>query len=128
MLRISDVFGARYHMNVITHRVFYVLAVLLLDTCAIVPITGRTQLMLIGDDRVRTASSLAFADLMRGAEQKGVVLSRSESPEAARILDQVNRVTTRILEASGLKDQYNWEVVVVKSNTRNAMCFQMAKL
>jgi Zn-dependent protease with chaperone function len=115
-------------MNVITHRVFYVLAVLLLDTCAIVPITGRTQLMLIGDDRVRTASSLAFADLMRGAEQKGVVLSRSESPEAARILDQVNRVTTRILEASGLKDQYNWEVVVVKSNTRNAYVLPNGKI
>ena len=128
MLLTSYVFGARHRMNVTMHRLFYFLAVLVITACATVPITGRTQLMLIGDDRVRTASSLAFADFMRGAEQKRAVLSRSESPEAARILDQVNRVTNRILEASGLKDQYNWEVVVVKSNVRNAYVLSNGKI
>jgi len=115
-------------VNVTTHRKFYILAVLLITACATVPITGRTQLMLIGDDRVRTASSQAFADLMRGAEQKRAVLSRSESPEAARILDQVNRVSARIIEASGLKDRYNWEVVVIKSNATNASVLSNGKI
>ncbi len=84
--------------------------------------------MLIGDDKVSNASSIAFADFMRGAEQKKAVLSRSESPEASRILDQVNRVSTRIIEASGLKDRYNWEVVVVKSNDRNAYVLPNGKI
>ena len=115
-------------MNRSSRWLFYILVFVLITACATVPITGRTQLMLIGDDRVRSASSIAFADLMRGAEQNRAVLSRSESQEAARILDQLNRVSTRIIEASGLKDRYNWEVVVVKSNATNAAVLSNGKI
>ena|SRR5215831_5233975 len=104
-----------------------VTALLLVAACATVPITGRTQLMLIDDDKIIGASAITFADFMRGAEQKRAVLSRAESLEASRILDQVNRVSTRIIEASRLKDKYNWEVVVVKSILVMLMCFQTAK-
>ena len=111
-----------------TPRLSYFLALLIVTACATVPITGRTQLMLIGDDKIIGASAITFADFIRGAEEKRAVLSRSESPEASRILDQVNRVSNRIIEASGLKDRYNWEVVVVKSNTRNAYVLPNGKI
>jgi len=103
-------------MNTSIHPLFYILVIVLIAACATVPITGRTQLMLIGDDKIIGASAITFADFIRGAEQKRAVLSRSESPEASRILEQVNRVSIRIIEASGLKDRYNWEVFVVKSS------------
>lgn len=115
-------------MNSGSRWLFYILVLVLITACATVPITGRTQLMLIGDDRVRNASSIAFADLIRGAKQSRAVMSRSESPEASRILDQVNRVSARIIEASGLKDRYDWEVVVVKSNATNASVLSNGKI
>lgn len=115
-------------MNTSIHPLFYILVILLIAACATVPIIGRTQLMLIGDDKIIGASAITFADFIRGAEQKRAVLSRSESPEASRILEQVNRVSIRIIEASGLKDRYNWEVFVVKSNTRNAYVLPNGKI
>jgi len=84
--------------------------------------------MLIDDDKIRSASATAFADLMRGANQKRAVLSRSESPEASRILDMVNRASSRVIEASGLKDRYNWGIVVVKSTTSNAEVLANGKI
>jgi hypothetical protein len=59
---------------------------------------------------------------------KKVLLSPSESEEAARIQALVNRVSDRILDASGLKHQYNWQVVVVKAKEVNAFVMPNGKI
>jgi Zn-dependent protease with chaperone function len=101
---------------------------LTVSACATVPITGRTQLMLIPDDKIIQASDVSFTSFMTVARQKSAVLSESESAEAARVIAMVNRVSNRVIAASGLRDRYNWEVILVKSKARNAFVAPHGKI
>lgn len=94
--------------------------IFLIAACATVPITGRSQLKLLSDEELCRSSNQEFCDFVTFAREKKIILSPGDSPEAAKILDMVNRVSDRIFEVAGLKYKYPMEVVVVKAREANA--------
>ena len=96
--------------------------------CTTVPITGRSQLNMISDSLLRETSDREFSNFMSAVNQKSAVLLASESAQAAEILASVNRASARIVDAAGLRQLYNWETVVVKSNAANAMVMPNGKI
>ena len=95
--------------------------------CATVPITGRTQLNMISERQLTTAADNQFSLFMNMVHKDNRELSGAESPHAQAIVDSVNRVSRKIIEASGLH-QYNWRVVVVKANQKNAFVMPNGKI
>ncbi len=104
------------------------LALLILVACTIVPIVGRSQFRLISNDDLIAAVDREFDRFMAVLEHKKVVLSASDSPQAARTVEMVNRVSERILDASGMKHRYDWQIVVVKAREANAFVMPNGKI
>jgi Zn-dependent protease with chaperone function len=102
--------------------------VLLLTGCTTVPITGRSQLNMIPDQQVVAAADQQFSKFMGLVSQKNAMLSPSESPRASALIASVNRVSARIVDAAGLRGQYNWQTVVVKSQQKNAFVTPNGKI
>ncbi len=104
------------------------IALLLVAGCATVPITGRSQVNLVSDAELVAAANENFSRLMGLANQKGLVLSEAESPQAAAILATVRRVSDRIIDAAGLRGRYNWQTVAVKAKEPNAVAMPNGKI
>lgn len=100
----------------------------LVVACATVPITGRSQLSLVPDDIVIGAANEQFPRIMMALRQKNLLLSPSESPQAATVLERVSRVSERVLEAAGIRQRHAWEIVVVKARERNALVMPNGKI
>ncbi len=100
----------------------------LIAACATVPITGRSQLMLVTDDQIIRASTASFNSFMVAASQKKAIVRESDSPEAARALTGITRIGHRILQASGIEERYKWDIILVKSTASNAMVMPTGKI
>ena len=96
--------------------------------CATVPITGRSQLLLISDDEMAAASDDAFAQLYNYLRQSGKLLSPSESPDAEAITALVNKVSNRLIDVAGIRTRFAWQISVVKSPAVNAMVTPNGKI
>lgn len=115
-------------MNLVNKSLVGILTILFFAGCATVALTGRSQLNIVSDDDIISSANKNYVSLIGAANEKGAILRPSESPAAAAIIDMVNRVTQRILIASGLTNKRNWEVVVIKSDTPNAMVLPNGKI
>lgn len=119
----AKVFSQRmWSMVLVSAHITFVVA------CATVPITGRQQLRLISNEKLIPAANQQFSRFMSLAQQKNAILSASDSPEAARIVEMVTRVSDRIIEAAGLRAGYKWETVVVKAREPNAFVMPNGKI
>ena len=96
--------------------------------CATVAITGRSQLNMVSDKQLVAAANQNFSQFMGLVSQKNAKLSPSESPQAKAAIDVVHRVSDRIINAAGLRSQYQWETVVVKSREANAFVMPNGKI
>jgi metalloendopeptidase OMA1, mitochondrial len=106
-------------------------ALLLLLTaaaCQTVPITGRSQLNIMSDQQVASIADRNFSAFMTLVNSKNAVLGPSESPQAAAATAVVNRVCDRIIDAAGLRNQYRWQTVIVKSREANAFVMPNGKI
>ncbi|HOQ88791.1 MAG TPA: M48 family metallopeptidase [Candidatus Hydrogenedentes bacterium] len=110
-----------------TNRVYSVLAgLLLLCGCATVPVTGRTQLMLVGDTQMVAMGSQAFQE----------VLSQEKKVEDPAVQQRVQTVGSRIARAAeehlaslGQPIQYQWEFVALDNDeVVNAWCLPGGKV
>jgi len=106
------------------------LATLLLVStdCATVPITGRSQLLLVSDDEVAALTDDSVTQLQNYLRRSGKILSASESPEAPAVIARVNNVSSRLLQISGLQSRFQWQVMVVKAGEANAMVTPNGKI
>jgi len=113
------------------HQVLFAVAVGMLwglGGCGTVPITGRTQVNLLSDAEIQGLANSNYSSFMKLAVEKKAILSPSESPQAASIISTVKRVSDKIVNASGLRGQFNWETVVVKSKQANAFVMPNGKI
>jgi metalloendopeptidase OMA1, mitochondrial len=95
-----------------------VLAVLLLVTaCQTVPVTGRSQLILLPEG----------SELQMGLTSYEQILKKSKVANDARVNEQVTRVGRRIAEATGRTD-YEWEFKVLEDKQVNAFCLPGGKV
>ncbi len=83
-----------------------------LQSCATVPITGRSQLRLISEEQEARIGVQAFAQLRQKEEKRGRLLSEAEDPAAHA---WVNRVKERVIWASGLGNAYKWEYMIINA-------------
>lgn len=96
--------------------------------CATVPITGRSQFRLISNKDLFAEANQQFDQIMAVMRRKNAVLSASDSPQAASTIALVNRVGDRILDAAGVKGQFNWEITIVKASEPNAFVLPSGKI
>jgi metalloendopeptidase OMA1, mitochondrial len=90
----------------------------LLAACETVPITGRSQLQLLGERTEIQMGLSAYQDTLKNEKISG----------DARLNEQVIRVGRRIAEATGRND-YQWEFKVVDNNKMvNAFCLPGGKV
>jgi len=95
-----------------------VLAVLLtLIACQTVPITGRSQVLLLPEG----------AELQMGLDSYQDILRKSRVSSDPRLNDQVSRVGRRIAAATGRAD-YQWEFKVLEDKQANAFCLPGGKV
>jgi metalloendopeptidase OMA1, mitochondrial len=83
-----------------------------LQSCATVPVTGRSQLRLISEAEEAALGVQAFARLRQEEMQRGRLLSAQEDPAAHA---WVSRVMDRVIWASGLGSKYRWEYIVINA-------------
>lgn len=84
----------------------------ILQGCATVPITGRSQLRLISPEEEAQLGVAAFQQLQQSEVKKGRVLTAQEAPaEHARI----KAITDRVIAASGLANTYRWEYMLINA-------------
>jgi predicted Zn-dependent protease len=85
--------------------------------CQTVPITGRSQLVLVPEG----------TEVQMGLESYQQILGKSKVSTDARLNEQVTRVGRRIAEATGRSD-YQWEFRVIEDAQVNAFCLPGGKV
>ena len=85
-----------------------------LQGCATVPVSGRSQLMLLSPQEEAKMGVEAFAQLQQKEIDRGRLLTEERGPAAHA---QVRQVSDRVIQASGLRDRYRWEYMVVDAPT-----------
>lgn len=85
--------------------------------CQTVPITGRSQLVLVPEG----------TEVQMGLESFQQILSTSKLSTDARLTEQVTRVGRRIAEATGRSD-FQWEFKVIEDAQVNAFCLPGGKV
>jgi predicted Zn-dependent protease len=98
-------------------RVVAALALLVLAACESVPVTGRSQLLLIPEG----------TEVSMGLDSYQQVLSKSKVSPDPRLNEQVTRVGRRIAQATGRTD-YQWEFKVIEDAQANAFCLPGGKV
>ncbi len=103
-------------------------AVLLLSGCSTVPITGRSQLNIVSDDEVLSASLTEYRSYMSTAK-------RSSDRDGAAMVKRVGRriadATERYLRDNGLEEEvknFDWEFNLVQDEEINAFCMPGGKI
>jgi predicted Zn-dependent protease len=95
------------------------IALILLGTvaCQTVPITGRSQLVLVPEG----------TEVQMGLESYQEILSKSKLSTDRRLTEQVERVGRRIAEATERRD-YQWEFKLIEDPQVNAFCLSGGKV
>jgi len=84
----------------------------ILEACATVPVTGRSQLRLISEEEEARIGVQAFQQLRQEEIRKGrLLMDRGDPSEHA----WVKRVTERVIWASGLGNKYRWEYMIINA-------------
>ncbi len=96
----------------------WVLAIAVLAACQTVPITGRSQLQILGEREEMKLGLDAFQE----------TLKHEKISTDPRLNEQVQRVGRRIAEATGRRD-YQWEFKVIDNDKMvNAFCLSGGKV
>lgn len=98
-------------------RVLIALILLGAVACETVPITGRSQLVLVSEG----------TEVQMGLESYQAILGKSKLSTDARLTEQVARVGRRIAEATGRSD-YQWEFKLIEDKQVNAFCLPGGKV
>lgn len=92
-------------------RILLALLLLAVAACETVPVTGRSQLLLVSEGE----------ETKMGIDAYQGILSKSKVSSDPRLNDQVTRVGKRIADATGRTD-YPWEFKVLDDPQANAFC------
>ena len=84
-----------------------VAGLLLVVACETVPITGRSQIILLSDQQVSQLADQHHAKFVAEARAKNVLVTAADA-SMAPTLAMVERVGKRIVDAAGLAGRYPW--------------------
>ena len=108
---------------------FFVCFLAMVISCSTVPLTGRKQFSLVGDDEINTSAAQSYSQLL--SDPKTKVISGTRDAESVKRVG--NRLATAIegyLKANGYGDQYSfhWEFNLIQSKEVNAWCMPGGKV
>src|SRR5210317_2532312 len=95
--------------------------------CATNPVTGRSQLMLVSEDKAISASSEAYVEMLKPLDKKGKI---DNDPKMTK---RVHKITARLI-AQAIKfrpetEDWDWRVTVIDDpKTVNAFCMAGGKM
>jgi metalloendopeptidase OMA1, mitochondrial len=92
------------------------LLLLVLVACETVPITGRSQMMLVGES----------TELQMGLDSYKEILAKAKVSTDPKVNEQVTRVGRRI--AAATERNYEWEFKVIEDSKVNAFCLPGGKV
>src|SRR6185436_10228886 len=98
-------------------RILLVLALLAVVACETVPVTGRSQLLLVSEGE----------ETKMGLDAYQGILQKSKISSDPKLNEQVTRVGQRIAAATDRKD-YQWEFKVLDDPQANAFCLPGGKV
>ena len=104
-----------------------VAALLLVVACETVPITGRSQIILLSDQQVSQLADQHHAKFVAEARAKNVLVTPADA-SMAPTLAMVERVGKRIVDAAGLAGRYPWEILLIRENQANAFVSPNGKI
>jgi hypothetical protein len=84
--------------------------------------------MMVSDQELIVAANQTFGQFLAFVQGSGRLVSESESPEAAAIVNMVKSVSGRLVEAAGLRGEYPWQIMVVKAKEVNAFALPNGKI
>lgn len=115
-----------------TTTLFVLVALLLLNGCSSVPITGRKQLNLVSDEQVLSSSIASYNSFMTSAKQSNAISTdQTKTAQVVRVGQKIAAATEAYLRATGLESDiknFAWEFNLVKSNEMNAWCMPGGKI
>jgi predicted Zn-dependent protease len=110
-------------------RLFLLIIVASIYSCATVPLTGRSQLNLVSDDQVNPAAAASYKQLLSDPSTK-VITAGTDAQRVKRIGNRLAAAIQQYLDANGYANQYNfaWEFNLIQSPEINAWCMPGGKV
>jgi predicted Zn-dependent protease len=108
--------------------IFFTSALFILSSCGSVPLTGRNQILLVGDQEVLTASLTQYGDFMKAAKLSA---DKTGTAKVVRVGKNIAAATEAYLKANGLEAEiqnFSWEFHLVQSPDINAFCMPGGKI
>lgn len=105
-----------------------ILSIVLLASCATVPLTGRKQLSLVNESEVMTLSLTQYDQFMKSNK---VSTNKAETARIKKIGANIAAAVTKYLADKGMSaylDGYKWEFNLIEDKSVNAWCMPGGKV
>ncbi len=102
--------------NTIKPLLLFCLSVIILISCgcSTVPITGRTQLMMISKVEETNLGNKAAAQFLSGYGNKDKIIKNDDpSINAVSLRQKVGKIYGRLVRSCDLGDEYSWKFIIV---------------
>lgn len=102
---------------------------LIISSCATVPLTGRKQLSLVGEEAIQQEAAQAYREFL--TDPKTVVINNStDAQRVKRIGSNIASAISRYMQQNGYGDKYNyaWEFNLIQDKSINAWCMPGGKV
>ena len=95
-------------------KITLIVFLMLCFSCATVPITGRSQLMMMSKAEEERIGEGAFYNFIIPFRNQGkIIFSNDPRPEMRKYVSRAYRVLDRIMNATGWKWEYKWKCAVI---------------
>ncbi|MBX2845787.1 MAG: M48 family metallopeptidase [Saprospiraceae bacterium] len=104
------------------------LVIFALQACKKVPVTGRSQINLIGDDSINKMAEQQYNMVL---DQSRTVNNTSNGEMVERVGERISNAVDRYAKANGFYEDiadYNWEFNLIDENVANAWCMPGGKV
>ena len=101
---------------------------LMLNSCSIVPVTGRRQLNMIPDSTMLSMSYQQYDDFLKNNKKS---TNKQQTGLVKKVGHRVQKAVEKYLADNGMADRvsdYNWEFNLVESPEQNAWCMPGGKV
>lgn len=109
-------------------KVFFVIVVLLTESCSTVPLTGRSQLSLLPESSMVEMSLTSYNDFLK---ENKLSTNASQTQQIKRVGAKVSAAVETYLKNNGFAsyiDNFKWEFNLVENDVPNAWCMPGGKV
>jgi len=115
-------------MKIINKSIAVLIAALVINSCSIVPVTGRHQLNMIPDSTMLSMSYQQYDDFLKSNKKSK---NKQQTEMVKKTGKRIQKAVEKYLADNGMADRiegYNWEFNLVDSPEQNAWCMPGGKV